>query len=179
MAAVLVGGPGAVLSHASAAALWQIGREDRREIHVSTASTMRRRQPGLVIHRRRAIEATRYHDIPVTTPIVTLIDIDTTVSHDDLEATINEADKRDLTSPELLRSALDDVFHRPGAARLRNTLDHRTFRLTDSALERRFLPLARQAGLPPPQTDGLRYHRSPLSRPGTAHATRPTRPQAS
>jgi very-short-patch-repair endonuclease len=66
---------------------------------------------------------------------------------------------------------------------LRETLDRRTFTLTDSELERRFLPLARQAGLPQPQTgryvsgfkvdfywpdlalvvetDGLRYHRTP------------------
>ena len=62
-------------------------------------------------------------------------------------------------------------------------LDRRTFRLTDSELERRFLPLARAAGLPVPltrqrvngfevdffwpdlglvvETDGLRYHRTP------------------
>lgn len=66
---------------------------------------------------------------------------------------------------------------------LRETLDRRTFTLTDSELERRFLPLARRAGLPAPQTqawvngfkvdfywpelglvvetDGLRYHRTP------------------
>jgi very-short-patch-repair endonuclease len=31
-------------------------------------------------------------------------------------------------------------------------LDRRTFVLTDSELERRFLPLARAAGLPPPRT---------------------------
>jgi very-short-patch-repair endonuclease len=71
----------------------------------------------------------------------------------------------------------------PGVAILRDTLDRRTFRLTDSELERRFLPLARQAGLPSPltqqwvngfrvdfywpklrlivETDGLRYHRTP------------------
>jgi very-short-patch-repair endonuclease len=68
-------------------------------------------------------------------------------------------------------------------ANLRKTLDRRTFTLTDSELERRFLPIARRAGLPPPQTrrqvsgfrvdfywpaldlivetDGLRYHRTP------------------
>ena len=66
---------------------------------------------------------------------------------------------------------------------LRELLDRRTFRLTDSELERLFLPIAREAGLSPPQTgvwlngyevdfywpelglvvetDGLRYHRTP------------------
>ncbi|MGH2589894.1 MAG: endonuclease domain-containing protein [Actinomycetota bacterium] len=78
---------------------------------------------------------------------------------------------------------MDELPPRPGIANLRATLDRRTFTLTDSELERRFLPLARRAGLPPPQTrqrvngfrvdfywprlglivetDGLRYHRTP------------------
>jgi very-short-patch-repair endonuclease len=72
---------------------------------------------------------------------------------------------------------------RPGLGRLRRTLDRHTFRLTRSELERRFLPIARRAGLPRPltrqwvngyevdflwpdlglvvETDGLRYHRTP------------------
>jgi len=67
--------------------------------------------------------------------------------------------------------------------RLRELLDQRTFRLTDSELERRFLRLVGDAGLPMPltgkqlngfkvdfywphlglvvETDGLRYHRTP------------------
>jgi very-short-patch-repair endonuclease len=76
-----------------------------------------------------------------------------------------------------------DVKGHAGAAALRNLLDRRTFVLTHSELERRFLPIARRAGLPKPQTqrwlndsrvdfywpelnlvvetDGLRYHRTP------------------
>ncbi len=68
-------------------------------------------------------------------------------------------------------------------AKLRTLLDRRAFTLTDSALERRFKPIARAAGLPEPFTqqwvngfrvdffwpdlglvveiDGLRYHRTP------------------
>ncbi len=117
-------------------------------------------------------------------PIATLIDIAPTLTRDQLEAAINEADKRGLADPDQLRSALDEVVgRRPGAAHLRSTLDHRTFTLTDSQLERRFLPLARNAGLPLPETqqwvngfkvdfywpelglvvetDGLTYHRTP------------------
>ncbi|MGZ8633702.1 MAG: DUF559 domain-containing protein [Solirubrobacteraceae bacterium] len=86
--------------------------------------------------------------------------------------------------PERLRAALDERSSRPGLSRLRATLDRRTFTLSDSELERRFLPLARSAGLPSPaprehkvngfdvdffwpglglvvETDGLRYHRTP------------------
>jgi hypothetical protein len=45
-------------------------------------------------------------------------------------------------------------------AALRALLDRHTLTLTDSELERRFLPIARRAGLPPPLTqrevNGLR-----------------------
>jgi very-short-patch-repair endonuclease len=100
-----------------------------------------------------------------------------------LEAAVNAADKRGLTDPENLRSALDQVAPRPGVKALRTLLDRRTFTLTDSELERRFLPLVREAALPAPETgrrvngfrvdfywrdlglvvetDGLRYHRTP------------------
>jgi very-short-patch-repair endonuclease len=187
MAAILSCGPEAVLSHGSAAALWEIGSERRGRIEISVPAHVARRRPGIVVHRRVALgasEKTQRHGIPVTTPVCTLIDLAARVNQSDLEAAINEADKRDLTDPEALRAALDDVVAaRPGIATLRRTLDRRTFTLTDSELERRFLLLARRAGLPRPETgrrlngfrvdfhwpglrlvvetDGLRYHRTP------------------
>lgn len=124
-----------------------------------------------------------HQGIPVTTPICTLIDISTCLDRGSIEVAINEADKRDLVDPEHLRTALDRTGRRPGVGVLRAVLDRRTFTLTDSELERRFLPIARSAGLPPPrtghhvngfkvdffwpelglivETDGLRYHRTP------------------
>lgn len=126
---------------------------------------------------------TRRYGILVTTPIRTLVDLATRLPHNQLEAAVNEADKLDLVDPEALRQALHDLGRRPGVAILREMLDRRTFTLTDSELERRFLPLALKAGLPRPQTgrrlngykvdffwpdlglvvetDGLRYHRTP------------------
>jgi very-short-patch-repair endonuclease len=119
----------------------------------------------------------------VTSPVLTLVDLATMLRPWQLEAAINEADKRDLIDPETLRNALDIYAGRRGVAFLRHTLDRRTFALTDSDLERRLLPLTRKAGLPPPhtqeyvngfkvdfywpalglivETDGLRYHRTP------------------
>jgi very-short-patch-repair endonuclease len=186
MAAVLSCGPDAALSHESAAALWDIRPRTGQKIHVSVPAGVTRRRPRIVVHRRTRLGAgdvKRRHAIPVTAPICTLIDIATRVDRDQLEAAINEADKRDLTDPEQLRASLDEQSSRPGIRALRETLDRRTFALTDSQLERRFLPLARRAGLPLPQTghrlngfkvdfywpelglvvetDGLRYHRTP------------------
>jgi very-short-patch-repair endonuclease len=187
VAALLACGGGAVLSHTSAAALWRIGSEDRSLIEVSILSPSDRRRPGICIHRRPALDAerdlTREYGIPVTTPVQTLIDMALRLDRAGVERMINEADKYNLAHPPGLRRALDARAGEPGVAKLRFILDRRTFRLTKEELERRFLPLARKAGLPTPftgqwvnefevdfywpdlglvvETDGLRYHRTP------------------
>jgi very-short-patch-repair endonuclease len=186
MAAVLACGPKAVLSYSSAAALWQIGFEEREVIEVSISSPYQRRRPGLRIHRRPSLwpeDVTARHGIPVTTPVQTLIDLALRLDRRGVERAVNEADKYDLVHPPELREALDERVGEPGVATLRQILDRRTFRLTKEELERRFLPLARKAGLPVPftgqwvnefevdffwpdlglvvETDGLRYHRTP------------------
>jgi len=186
MAAVLACGPKAVLSYSSAAALWCIGTEERDLIEVSVHSSYQRRRPGLRIFRRPSLwpeDCSTRHGIPVTTPIQTLVDLSLRLDRRGTERAVNEADKYDLVHPPELRAALEQREGEPGVARLRHILDRRTFRLTKEELERRFLPLARQAGLPVPltgqfvnefevdfywpdlglvvETDGLRYHRTP------------------
>jgi very-short-patch-repair endonuclease len=187
MAAVLACGDSAVLSHSSAAALWRIGREQRGLVEVSLPSSSRRRHRDLRIHRRPSLhperDLTREYGIPCTTPTQTLIDMSLRLDRSGVERMINEADKYNLTHPPQLREALEARAGEPGVAKLRHILDRRTFRLTKEELERRFLPLARQAGLPTPltgqfvnefevdfywpalglvvETDGLRYHRTP------------------
>ena len=186
LAAVLRCGSDAVLSHESAAALWKVRKSDPRVIHVSVPRQARRSAPGISVHRRSTLTAsdvTRRHGLPVTTVVRTLVDLATRLGRDELEATINEADKLDLVDPDALRRALDELKGQRGVPTLRATLDRRTFTLTDSELERRFLPIARRAGLAKPrtqqivegfrvdfswpdlglvvETDGLRYHRTP------------------
>ena len=183
MACVLACGEGAALSHASAAALWGIRPHMAGPVHVSIPTCSPRSRPGIVVHRRRALDVTIHHHIPVTTPAATITDLATTVTEDQLEAAINEADKRDLTDPDELRAFLEEAVPGPGTGTLKKVLDKHAFALTDSALERAFLKIVRHAGLPPPQTqrwvngyrvdfhwpdlglvvetDGLRYHRTP------------------
>jgi len=120
--------------------------------------------------------------IPVTGPAVVLVDLATCLPTGQLETAVNEADHRDLVNPDALRSAIDLLPRRPGARRLRQLLDTSALALTSTVLERRFLPLALEAGLPPPttqaklggnrvdfywpelglvvETDSLRYHRT-------------------
>jgi very-short-patch-repair endonuclease len=183
LAAALCCGSEAALSHGSAAALWRIRPAPNGPVHVSVPLRAKRRHAGIVVHRRTAFEATTHDGIPVTTPVCTLVDLAASLSPESLEAAVSEADSLDLVNPEQLRSALDAIGPRPGVTALRRTLDRRVFVLTDSELERLFLPLARQAGLSRPQTgvwvngfkvdfywpdlglvvetDSLRYHRTP------------------
>ena len=183
MAAVLRCGVSAFLSHFSAAALWGL-IERERQVEVSVPGGSPRGPRGLIVHRRSGpIGVTTRDGIPVTTVVDTLVDIAPRLTRNELEAAIREADKRGYTDPERLRAALDSMPPRPGVAILKRTLDRRTFRLTDSELERHYLPISDRAGLPRPltqqlingervdfyypdlklvvETDGLRYHRTP------------------
>ena len=186
MAAVLACGSGAVLSHDSAAELWEMRLSRDGVIHVTARNPSARRLPGIRVHRRPTLEEhaiVEHRGIPVTSPIQTLIDIATTVAANELEAATNEADKLDLVTPDALRAVLEDHPGQAGVRRLRTLLDRRSFALTDSELERRFLPISARAGLATPETqarvngfrvdfyyralglvvetDGLRYHRTP------------------
>jgi very-short-patch-repair endonuclease len=186
MAAVLACGPAAFISHHSAAELWEIRPPIGPRIHVSIVAAHARRRPGLMIHRRVAItdaDVTRRHGIPVTTPTCTLIDIAPGLDRATVEAAINEGNKRNLIDPDDLRTALEPAAGRPGVATVREVLTRSAFRLTDSELERLFLPIAENAGLRDLEaqqwvngfrvdflcreiglvieTDGLRYHRTP------------------
>jgi len=183
MAAVLSCGPTALLSHRSAGALWGILRPTSL-LEVTIPAGFLRRRPGIRVHRRswlRPENRCSVAGIPVTDLVSTLIDVAACVSSSHLERAVNEADRLDLIDPEALRVAIDPLSRRPGLAHLRTLLDRHTF--TDSGLERRFLALARAAGLPAPETqawvsgfrvdffwpelglvvetDGLRYHRTP------------------
>ena len=148
MAAVLACGAGTVLSHQSAGALWGIGAEPVGQIEVSVPAGSVNQRPGIRVHRRPRLWSedldVRNH-VPVTSPVRTLIDLATQLDPGRLERSVNEADKLDLVDPDTLREALDTYRGQPGVVRLRKLLDRRTFRLTDSELERRFLPLVAAA----------------------------------
>jgi hypothetical protein len=186
MAAVLVCGDGAMLSHRSAAQLWGIGFEERGRIDVTVRRKAEIRRKGIKVRARPALGASSFvvrFGIPVTHPIQTLIDVATELKPLRLERAVNEADKLDLVDPETLRRALEGYGGMPGVRTLRTLLDRHTFRLSDSDLEIFFRPLALAAGFPLPltkhwvlgyetdfffpdhglvvETDGLRYHRTP------------------
>jgi len=185
MVAVLSCGPGAMLSHGSAAALWGIGKE-WREIEVTVRSASPRRRAGVRVRRRPTLadaHVTEWEGVPVTGLVQTLVDLASVHQRPAVERAVNEADRLGRIDPPTLRRALEIHRWEPGVRPLRTMLDRRTFRLSRSDLEGIFLPLCADVGLPLPltkqwvngfevdffwprlgfviETDGLRYHRTP------------------
>lgn len=157
LAAVFAAGPDAVLSHRSAAALWEI-RGDRRR-HVDVIAPRRVRRPH--IGARQVLlppdEVTTHHDIPVTTVARTLFDLAGVLTPQQLEAAITEAEGRRLGSPTSLADLVARHPHHRGVAALKTILLDageigRT--RTRSELEIDLLALVDAHGLPRPRTNG-------------------------
>jgi hypothetical protein len=176
MAAVLACGEGAVLSHATAAAAWDLRRNDGL-IHVTVRGS-RTAPRGVRLHRSATLaprDITTVRDIPVTRPARTISDLARTLTADDLEPIVDLADARGLVNFQDLRAA------KP--ASLKAVLLNYAPAPTRSELERRFLRLCTRHRIDPPETDtriegfevdfvwrdrrlivevdGYAYHRSP------------------
>jgi very-short-patch-repair endonuclease len=201
-AAILACGEQALLSHRSAGAVlglveprWPNG-SGVRPVEVRVSAGRHPDHPGIRCHQTAQLAMAsspdagcagmvRHEGLPVTSPVLTLIDLATTLSRPRLERAVNTADRLALITPERLRSALAGWIGQPGAPALRSLLDADTFALTDSELERQFLAIAASAGLSKPrtgarlngykvdffwprlglvvETDGLAYHRTAIS----------------
>lgn len=119
LAAVLAAGDGAVLSHTSAAALWEFLRPLRGPIHLTVAVAVRRKsRPGLQVHRSRTLtssQITRRHGIAVTTPARTIEDIRTAVAPHLFRRALRQAELAGRRVPHLsavqrTRSDLELLF---------------------------------------------------------------------
>lgn len=123
MAAVLTSGPGAVLSHRSAAALWRIRQSTRSAAEVTTFQASHPR-PGVERHRGHlaADEVTALRGVPVTTVPRTLLDLAVVVGRRDLERAMNDAEVRRLTDPLALEDLLGRYPRRRGVAAVKAIL---------------------------------------------------------
>jgi hypothetical protein len=98
MAAVLACGPGALLSHVSAAAHLGLRRSDAVRIDVTARRTLRGR-PGIRLHRVRHVhpeDATRVDGIPVTSVSRTLLDLAEVLQPRQLERVLGQAERLEL-----------------------------------------------------------------------------------
>lgn len=154
LAATLACGGRAVLSHASAAALWGIRATQATQIDV-TAPRSRSARAGIRVHRTRGLaedDVTTKDGIATTTVERTLLDLAAMLPADALEATIARAEAQRLTDASGLTAVLARGHGHHGTPALARAISSDP-RLTRSVLERRFVRLVRDAGLPLPETN--------------------------
>jgi hypothetical protein len=151
LAAVLACGPGAVLSHRSAAAHWGLLATDQVGVDV-TAPRSRQGAPGIRLHTSRSLDAqdtTRHEGIPITAIHRTLLDLAATARDDQLERALAQAMYLQLYD----HRAITDVIARSNGHRGTKVLEQATRqepKLTKGAWEIRMLRLVRSAHLPEP-----------------------------
>jgi very-short-patch-repair endonuclease len=152
MAAVLAAGPGAVLGHRSAAALWRIRATARTRVEVTVPRKLR---PRTGLHPHCAVlpadEVTAKDGIPVTAPARTLLDLAAVVDRQTLDRALNEAEVQRLQGPSEL---LERYEGRRGTATLRALLLNAR-RSTRSPLEAEFSAFLEAHGIPRPDTNTI------------------------
>ena len=189
MAAVMVAGDDAVLSHATAAAAWDLRRVGAGPIHVTVPrDTGRRRRNGIRLHRSSTLEPLEtmtVRAIPITTPVRTVLDIAATLEGRPLEHVLDLAEQRGLIDFADLKQRLAERQGRPGSPSLQAVLSRYTAGslVTRSEMEERFIALCDHNGIRRPEVntriegeevdfvwrdvrlvvevDGYRYHRAP------------------
>lgn len=149
MAAVLACGPRAVLSHRSAAALWELAPRWHAPIEVTAPAG--HHHEGIRLHRSRTVERTVHYGVPVTTPARTLLDLADILNDAGLARAVNDARLTRRVTLTELRELLD---RSPGraTARLRPFVEHDTGP-TRSRFEDRFRTFARRHRLPRPEVN--------------------------
>ncbi len=155
LAAVLARGDGALLSHYSAAWLWGLIEGCGRVIDV-TAPLPRHTREGIRVHSANGLSAedrSSSENIPVTAVPKTLLDLAAT-SERNLRWAMPRAKRKGFLDPIAIDALIARSTGRAGVRRLRHALvEYREPAFTRSGLERRFLRLVREAGLPRPATN--------------------------
>lgn len=156
MAAVLACGPGAVLSHVTAAALHDLRRSDSAYVHVTIPGRTRRSHPGLRVHRSCTLtgaDVTVIEGIACTTVARTLFDLAEVLDRRRLERVFDQAEILQVFDLRAIEDQVRRNATRRAARTVRAILNEHYIGATptESELEEAFLALCRRAGLPRPE----------------------------
>jgi Protein of unknown function (DUF559) len=155
MGAVLACGPGAALSHRSAAHLHGLRPSARERIDVIVAGGSRRAVAGVDVHRSMTLteqDVATVDSIPVTTVARMILDLAAVVDQRAVERVIGEAVDRGTFDLWAVTDQLNRNPKHPGTPALRAALGPDRAGLTDSELEELFVSIWWPTGLPRPQT---------------------------
>jgi very-short-patch-repair endonuclease len=163
MAAVLACGPGAVVSHMTAAALWDVVPRPSpvTPVDVLVPGRWCGHRPGVQVRRVRRLgpgEVTRWNGIPVTAPARTLLDLAADLGREgrsrEMEQAVARAERGGLVTGPELRALVARYPRRMGVRLLRGVVEgHVGPVLTRSEAEERLLALIRGGRLPEPEVN--------------------------
>jgi very-short-patch-repair endonuclease len=158
IAAVLACGPEALLSHWSAAELWEFLPRVRAFIDVVSATRNRKRK-GIVCHEGANLDPdrARRHGIPVTSPSRTLLDLAAVATPKQLAEAIEAAERSRWLNPREMQKLIARNPKRPGIKALKAALAayDPIMRRTRSALERDFIRECRRLNVPKPVSNEI------------------------
>jgi very-short-patch-repair endonuclease len=152
-AAVLACGPGAALSHSSAASLWEITK--RWHFPLEVTHQRQRERPGIRTHTCRVLRRSDicvHLGIRVTSPARTVLDIAPMTPEKALRRAVNDLRHRGQLHLGTLAELLDRCPKHPGVTVLRPYLEHPAGP-TRSEFEDAFLAFAARHHLPQPQVN--------------------------
>jgi hypothetical protein len=159
-AAVLACGPGAVLSHHSAAWLHGLARWKPAPFHVTGPAARRPRLP-VRIHRARRLESVdlqRVEGLPTTSVPRTLLDMAAAVAFERLEKLVERSEELELFDLRAVEELLARTMGHHGQGRLRRAISlYKPSSFTRSGLEKRWLELVLAAGLPQPHMNYVEH----------------------
>ncbi|HTX32426.1 MAG TPA: type IV toxin-antitoxin system AbiEi family antitoxin domain-containing protein [Solirubrobacteraceae bacterium] len=160
MAAVLAGGPDAVLSHRAAVELWELRPGSSGRIDVTVPGRTRRGQRGIRVHNVRRLhpdDRDVVDGIPVTSVHRALLDYAEIARHQQLRLGIEAAERREIFDLRQLEALYARARGRRGVKALKAVVAELRGPApwTQSELERRFLALLREHGFPEPATNVL------------------------
>jgi predicted transcriptional regulator of viral defense system len=158
MAAVLACGPGAVLSHRSAAALHELRAWGYTKIEVTVPGRSRRKHEGVKVHCSTTLtgaDVTVVNNIPVTTVARTLFDMAEVVTDRQLERAFDQAEIAEVLDLKAINDQLERNSTRPGAKAVRKVLAEHYIGKTPtwSENEEALLAITRPLGIPDPDTN--------------------------
>ena len=159
MAAVLACGPGAVLSHRSAAYLHGVLDDSRNRVDVIAPNRRGRAPAGISAHRDGTLTETdrvRIDGIPCTSLARTLLDIAATQSPDTLRYAVTQSEVEEIFDLIEVVELLKRSRGRRGVARLRLAIEHHDPQEQEARLEleKRLLRLFKRAELPRAEVNG-------------------------
>ena len=153
------GTDGAVISHRSAAALWEIAPSPARGVDVTTLRHSRS-VAGVRVHRSTSLhpqDVHRGHDgLTMTTVARTLLDLATVLTPTRLERACHQAEIQRRLDARAIHAVLERAGTSPGTRRLRDAIEDLAItgpEPTRSELEIRFLSLIAQFDLPRPRVN--------------------------